>query len=338
MKKRLLSHEVTSATRRTASVWILFILLCAVSMQAQTNANHPGIAPSKTQAKKMSILTGFTPSPSVIYFHDVVYAHESDIDLHLQIVKPDTQAGVKLPCIIYIQGSAWFKQNCYAKIPVLSEFCKRGYVIASVEYRPSTTATYPAQIQDVKTAVRFMRKNAEKYNVDTANLFIWGDSSGGNMSLLEALTQDEPSLDTKDYGTTSLAVNAAVAFYPVTDVLRMQEFAPDYMDHISANSPTGTLFGHIPVMENPDKVKTASPIIYVSKDKASTTAPILIMTGNRDNVVPYEQSVIMADKLEECGYRYTFYKLEGADHGSWEFWTPKTLDIVDRFFKDNLKK
>ena len=156
MKKSVISCKVISATCRTASVWILFILLCTVPVQAQINANHPGITPSKAQAKKMSTLTGFTPSPSVTYFHDVVYTHESDTDLHLQIIKPDTPAGVKLPCIIYIQGSAWFKQNCYAKIPVLSEFCEHGYVIASVEYRPSTTAAYPAQIQDVKTAVRFM--------------------------------------------------------------------------------------------------------------------------------------------------------------------------------------
>lgn len=322
------------------SIISLSLMLCCISILRAQFGQEREMAPSQAKAKKMITLTDkdLTRESSPVYRHDVVYAHESDMDLHLQVIMPEQARDKKWPCIIYIQGSAWFKQDCYAKVPSLIEFSKRGYVIASVEYRPSTTATYPAQIQDVKTAVRFMRKNAARYGVDTDNMFIWGDSSGGNMSLLECLTPDNRALDTDQFGTESLHVNACVAYYPVTDVLRMQEFAPDYMDHISANSPTGVLFGKIPVMENPEKVKIASPIIYVTKEKAASTAPILIMTGNRDRVVPFEQSVIMADKLEECGYDYTFYKIEGADHGSWEFWTDEAFDIVDGFFKSHIRK
>lgn len=295
------------------------------------------IEPSTAKAKKMEVLKDFSKSNTAVYLHDVVYRRASDMDLHLQITMPEQPSARKpLPCVVYIQGSAWFKQNCYDKVPLLLDFCKRGYVVASVEYRPSTTAIFPAQIQDVKSAIRFLRDNAKKYGVDVDNIFVWGDSSGGNMSLLECLTQDQPTLDTDDYGKTSIAVNACVAFYPVTDVLRMQEFAPKHMNHISKDSPTGTLFGHIPVMENPDIVKVVSPIIYVDRTKAASTAPILIITGNKDRVVPFEQSVIMADKLEENGYRYSFIKIEGGDHGSWEFWTTTVLDRVDTFFKQNV--
>ncbi len=322
---------------------ILSILLVAWCFTNITHAQSEfgrDMEPSKAEAKKMRTLTekDFSKgNPSPVYLHDVVYRQTGDMDLHLQIMLPDFSRDKKWPCIIYIQGSAWFKQDCYAKVPTLLEFSKRGYVIGSVEYHPSTVAAFPAQIQDVKTAVRFMRKNADKYGVDVNNIFIWGDSSGGNMSLLETLTQDVPELDTDEYGTESLAVNACMAYYPVTDVVRIQEFAPEHMDHISADSPTGVLFGRIPVLENADKVKIASPVIYVSPEKAATTSPILIMTGNRDRVLPFEQSVIMADKLEECGYNYTFYKIEGADHGSWEFWTPEVLDIVDNFLKSHIR-
>lgn len=317
----------------------LFLVACSVSLLHAQPWGGYEMKPSQAKSKKMITLTDkeLTRESSPVYMNDVVYAHESDMDLHLQVVMPEFAQGKKWPCIIYIQGSAWFKQNCHAKVPLFLEFSKRGYVIASVEYRPSTTAAYPAQIQDVKTAVRFMRKNADRFGVDVDNLFVWGDSSGGNMSLLECLTQDNPELDTDQFGTESLHVNACAAFYPVTDVLRIQEFSPDHMDHVSANSPTGVLFGKIPVMENAEIVKSASPIIYVTPEKAASTAPILIMTGNKDRVVPFEQSVIMADKLEECGYDYTFYKIEGADHGSWEFWTNETLNIVDNFFKKHLK-
>jgi acetyl esterase/lipase len=310
------------------------LMLCSLQVSAQFGG---GGEPSKAKAKVMTTLTKFTQTSSPMYMNDVVYAHASDMDLHLQIVMPEMAFGKKWPCVVFIQGSAWFKQECHSRMPVFSDFSKRGYVVASVEYRPSTTAIYPAQIQDVKTAVRFLKKNAARYGVDTTNVFIWGDSSGGNMSLLECLTQDVPSLDTKDYGTGSLAVNGCVAFYPVTDIIHLRDYSHS-MDHESPNCPEGVLFGRVPVMENADKMKTASPIEYVSKEKASRTAPILIMTGNNDHVLPFEQSVAMADKLEACGYDYKFYKLDGADHGSWQFWTPETLDIVDQFFKAHIKR
>ena len=320
------------------------LLIVALLLTSQTAFGQWGqfksIEPSTAKAKVMTTLDQFTYSDDLQYptYRDVVYANRDSMDLHVRIITPGIRSEKPLPCIYFVQGAAWFKQNLDQKLSYLMGFSQRGYIIAMIEHRPSTTAKYPAQIQDVKSAVRFVKDNADKYHIDVNNMFIWGDSSGGNMALLEILTQDIPSLDTPgEYGKQSLAVNACVAFYPVTDVLRMQEFAPDYMDHISENSPTGTLFGHIAVMENPDIVKTVSPIEYVTKEKAATTAPIIIVTGNRDNVVPYEQSVIMADKLEANGYDYKFYKIEGGDHGSKEFWSVEVSNLVDNFFKAHMK-
>ena len=322
-----------------SSILIAALLLCSQSAFGQWG-QFKSINPSQAKAKVMTTLDHFTYSDDMQYptYQDVVYAHRDSMDLHVRMITPGIRAEKPLPCICFIQGAAWFKQDLDQKLSYLLGFSQRGYVIAMIEHRPSTTAKYPAQIQDVKSAVRFVRNNADKYHVDPVNIFVWGDSSGGNLALLETLTQDIPTLDTpEEYGRQSLAVNACVAFYPVTDVLRMQEFAPDYMDHISADSPTGTLFGHIAVMENPDIVKAVSPIEYVSLEKAAATAPILIVTGNRDNVVPYEQSVIMADKLEDCGYDYKFYKIEGGDHGSREFWSIEVSALVDDFFKAHMK-
>jgi acetyl esterase/lipase len=320
------------------------LLIAALLLTSQAAFGQWGqfksIEPSTAKAKVMTTLDQFTYSDDLQYptYRDVVYANRDSMDLHVRIITPGIRSEKPLPCIYFVQGAAWFKQNLDQKLSYLMGFSQRGYIIAMIEHRPSTTAKYPAQIQDVKSAVRFVKDNADKYHIDVNNMFIWGDSSGGNMALLETLTQDVPSLDTpEEYGKQSLAVNACVAFYPVTDVLRMQEFAPDYMDHISANSPTGTLFGHIAVMENPDIVKTVSPIEYVTREKAATTAPIIIVTGNRDNVVPYEQSVIMADKLEANGYDYKFYKIEGGDHGSKEFWSVEVSNLVDNFFKAHMK-
>jgi acetyl esterase/lipase len=327
--------KVLQIMKKITVITSLSLMLC-LTMNAQPG-NDLSAKPSQAQAKQMTTLTQFTNTADPVYMHDVVYRHASDMDLHLQVIMPQMAFGKKWPTVVYIQGSAWYKQDCYAGIPKLMRFAQRGYTVVSVEYRPSTTASYPAQIQDVKSAVRYVRDNATRLGVDTNNIFIWGDSSGGNMSLLETLTQDQPQLDTEDYGKTSIKVNACVAYYPVTDILALKKY-PSNWDHESGNSPEGTLFGHVKVSENADKIQTASPVIYLDKKKALKTAPILIMTGNCDRVLPFEQSVEMADKLEELGYRYKFYKIEGGDHGSWQFWTPEAFTIVDNFLRANMKR
>ncbi len=322
-------------------LFIILALATTAQLSAQLVPNFPStpFEPSQAEAKVMTTLSDIPQDavPSINYHHDVVYDHQSDMDLVLQIMTPAVPRGTTLPCVLFIQGAAWYAQAIYSRVPTLIDFAKRGYVVASVQHRPSTTANFPAQIQDIKSAVRFLRMNARRYGIDPENLFVWGDSSGGNLSLLLALTADQPQLDGEAYGTESVEVNACVAYYPVTDVLRMQEFERGNWDHISENSPTGTLFGGIKVLENPDIVSAVSPIIYVTSERAASAPPILMITGNSDRTVPFEQSVLMADKMEECGYDYRFYKIEGADHGSYEFWTPTILDMVDAHFRAHLK-
>ena len=97
------------------------------------------------------------------YFHDVEYANVDGIPLHLQIIKPFTRNEPEkiYPCIVFVQGSAWMKQDVYAKIPMLARLAGKGYVIAVVEYRHSGQAPFPAQALDARNAVRFMRKNSK---------------------------------------------------------------------------------------------------------------------------------------------------------------------------------
>ncbi|RPD44064.1 alpha/beta hydrolase [Paracnuella aquatica] len=240
-----------------------------------------------------------------------------------------------MPCIVYVQGSAWMKQDVYHNLPQLAEFAKRGYVIAIVEYRPSSVAKFPAQLQDAKTAIRFMRANADTFNIDVDNVFVWGDSSGGHTALMVGLTQNNPELDTKDLDQYSIKVNAIVDFYGPTDITQMN-YEPSTWDHISAESPEGKLIGGKNVLENKPEAAPTNPINYVKDPK--TAAPILIMHGSKDRLVPFKQSVLMADALESKKYRYQFYQLKGADHGSSEFWTKQAFDIVDNFLQQNMVK
>lgn len=323
--------------------FILWALACVFSthLVAQNNRLIPPIQQSyedfpESQAthKAMKVLTITKDITQTNYRHDVKYITRDGLDLTLQILKPKNAKG-KLPCIVYVQGSAWFKQDVYGNIPQLAEFAKRGYIIAIVEYRPSTVAKFPAQLQDTKTAIRFIRKNAETYGVDADNIFVWGDSSGGHTALMVGLTQNNAELDTEDYKDFGIKVNGIIDFYGPTDISQMN-YAPSTMDHTQAKTPEGMLIGGKNVLENLEEAAKTNPINYLKDFK--NAAPILILHGSKDRLVPFQQSVLLADALKKNNYAYEFYQLKGADHGSSEFWTKEIFNIVENFLKVNSYK
>ena len=114
----------------------------------------------------------------VIYHHNVEYAEIDGEKLHLQILRPLTrnQPDMVCPCVVFVQGSAWFKQDVYAQLPRLAKLAERGYAVAVVEYRHSGIAPFPAQIMDARNAVRFLRVHAEEYRIAPEKIVIAGDS------------------------------------------------------------------------------------------------------------------------------------------------------------------
>ena len=135
----------------------------------------------------------------VTYHPDVPYATAGTTTLHLQILVPQTRNqtdATTYPCMVHVQGSAWMKQDRTALVPTLSRIAERGFVVAIVEYRHSGIASFPAQIQDARNAVRFMRANAAQYHVDADNLFLSGCSSGGQVALLAAVAHAADRTDT----------------------------------------------------------------------------------------------------------------------------------------------
>ncbi len=264
------------------------------------------------------------------YSPDVEYAKIGDRSLRMNIVSPASGNG-PFPLIVYIQGSGWLPQNLYTAIPQLSDFAHHGYVVASVEYRPSNEAKFPAQIQDVKAAIRYLRANADSYQIDPDRVGVWGDSSGGHLAALVGTSEGVEKFKTADHKNQSDGVSAVVDFYGPTDFLQMSKY-PSTVDHDAANSPESMLVGG-PIQENKEKVREANPITYISKDR--TLPPFLIMHGDQDELVPFNQSVLLYNALKGAGQDVTFYKVKGAGHGV-RFWTEDVLDTVQKFFDANL--
>ena len=261
---------------------------------------------------------------NIDYKPNVVYASKDNIDLTLQILVPrllEVDTNARYPLIVYIQGSAWRKQNVYRNLIALGDFARRGYVVAIVEYRPSDIAVFPAQIEDTRDAIKFMIDNADKYNADTNNLFVWGDSSGGHTSLFTAIPLS-------DDDNTIPNINAIISYYPPTDLLEMRN-DPLGSTTGDADSPEGILIGRKNVYDFPEEAKRISPYYEISK--VSNMPPIFLAHGTADSVVPFSQSKILADKLKEENRIYEFYAIKDADHGDWQFWTRDMFDLVENF-------
>lgn len=266
---------------------------------------------------------------SCTYRPDVVYATYGDVERRLQIIMP-YQGGYKFPLVVFVQGSAWRKQDRYAAIPNLSHIASKGYVIASVEIRDTDIAQFPASVEDVKCAIRFMRKHAEEYGLDPNRVAVWGDSSGGHLALMTGLTIG--GYNNGLYGEQSDEVSAVVDYYGVTDLLTLGKYN-DILDHDAADSPEGLLVGGR-VKDHIELARKASPI---HQDLDKELPPILIMHGDSDQVVHVNQSIEMYKALKEHGRRVLFYKVAGADHGT-GFWNPQVLDITEKFLSVNLRR
>ena len=284
-------------------------------------------------------------------FHtDVVYAQREPEDwyvdpvgctLKMHILEPIVHTGVpeeekkkerKWPCIVYIQGSAFHKQWLWDHISRHIRMAEHGYVVAIVEYRPSEMAPFPAQMQDAKTAVRFLKKHCEEYHIDVDHMAIAGDSSGGHTALMAGFTGDEGP-DTRLYGEYSAKVNCIIDLYGPT-VFSLMNYYESSQNHYDPDSPEGYEIGGKNVLEHPELADLTIPMNYLSKEKE--TPPLLLIHGGRDMLVPFNQSCQLYNYMRELGKEVTFYKIQDGSHGSLGFDNDRILGIVLDFLKSHI--
>ena len=265
----------------------------------------------------------------------VPYATKAGRTLHLQFVMPPEAAPWSTktyPLVVFVQGSAWLEQQVGARIPALAAVAERGYVVAFVEYRPSSISTFPAQVRDVRTALRYLQAHAAEFHIEPGPVALWGDSSGAHTAVLTALTRDDPYFSDEPVDAPVPEIFAVVDYYGPSDISRMNE-EPSIMDHHGADSPEGQLIGGVDVLDNPELAHRTVLMTHIGDGRG--LPPFLVMHGSKDRLVPFGQSVMLVEALREAGQNVTFYKLAAADHGDPSFWKPATLDLVVDFIERN---
>ena len=268
-----------------------------------------------------------------MYIPDVEYMKVDGISRVLQILVPRKRVmeNEQYPLIVYVQGSAWHKQNIYQHVGQLNYLCKQGFVVAIVQYRESDLAPFPAQIEDTKTAIRFLKKHREEYYIDDQNVFLFGDSSGGHVALLAGLTAKLDIMDSDLYKEYTNDVCAIIDFYGVVDIT-MEDGFPTTENHQQPDSPEGYLIGRKNVLDNLEIARQTNPMNYLDGD----IPPILIVHGTKDRLVAFKQSVKLYKTLKEKNKEVIFYRMKGADHGGPMFFCEEMLDEVIKFIKKNI--
>ncbi len=241
--------------------------------------------------------------------HDnLPYITRNGIDLLLDLHLPDVPTGAPRPAIVYVYGGGWSGGN---KTTSSNDWLvEAGFVTASIDYRLTDVAPFPAQIHDVKAAIRWLRANAARYGVDPNRIGVWGSSAGGHLSALCAVTNDDPWYDGEGNEGFSSAVQAAVPICPPTDFL-IDWYAVGGMPvHAEAERcMTGLLGGSIP--DSPPLAHKASPLWQVH----TGAAPQLVIQGTVDDLVPAGQVRAYVAALRHSGAPVEYREYASEGHG-----------------------
>ena len=313
----------------------------------------------------------------VVYTPDVVYAHRDCGDLLLQVLSPvpptlprpeenfynpikekfarwhkeggtnwDAPASParRFPLIVDCPGSGWAGADGHRHVPYMVELAKRGFVAASISYRGTyrDNVVFPAAVQDMREALRFLRANAEAFHIDPDRVGLMGDSSGGNTAAMAALANGHvlgfPGLpfDIGGHLDQETGVKACCCVYGPVDLINLVEDRIAEGKKLRPEEVPGQPFECMEIWQeqyvaDPAKyLRAASPICYV--DSAKKLPPFLFVQGDDDPIIPMAQGLRLCDALVSRGGRAEFVKVAGAGHGT-GVWSAEMLDYVGKFFK-----
>ena len=292
---------------------ILLVLFVTLGLQAQAQREQPP----------------FQPPAAVEMKADVVYASYGPRQMHLDMYLPKDSNG-PFPAVVWVHGGGWQGGDKTRFRRQAALLAAKGFACACIEYRLSGEAKFPAAIHDVKASVRWLRAHAAEYKINRDKIGAAGGSAGGHLVCLLGTTGGVRDLEGNGGNAEySSAVQAVVGLYPAADLVKTGKRDPQ--------SAAGSLYLFLgkTYAAAPELWAKASPLTYVGKDDP----PFLLMHGDQDKLVPYEQSVALADKLKAAGVQTDLFVAPGAPHGfaNQPKWFQDSLDRIERFLSRTLQ-
>ncbi|WP_426671756.1 alpha/beta hydrolase fold domain-containing protein [Mucilaginibacter sp. McL0603] len=298
---------------------VLFLIGCALTLllnhtSAQTFSPIKDVFP-----------TGTIPYDNIPYANDTLKKHLLDIYL------PPTGKS-NYPVVIWVHGGAWMSNDKYADMGymknTLKGFIDSGYAVASIDYRWSTMAVFPAQIQDCNQAVEFLYQNAAKYKLDKDRFALIGFSAGGHLASLLGLSNNKNVKDFYHDGKKpGFKIKLVLDFYGPSDLLTLK--GNDIKD---PRNPITLLLGGM-VADNTAKAKKASPVTYIDKNDP----PFLIVQGEKDESVNPDQSISLSQHLKDAGVKNDLIIVPNAPHYGEMFDAPDIRKKIFEYLSEFLK-
>ncbi len=247
-------------------------------------------------------------------------------NLYMDLIVPKTMEGhEKMPAVVWVCGGAYMVMDRSVWLPEMMSFARAGFVVASVDYRTSNEVCFPEPLQDVKTAVRYLKAHAEEYCIDPDHIFIMGESAGGTMASLVGTTAGIKEYDRGPYLEYDSSVAGVVDYYGLVTLNKN-------LSGLTGAVPDYAIEAFLGVRYSEKTAREASAADHVD----SSTPPFMILHGTEDDVVPIAQSDTMYKKLEEAGVEAEFLIVEGASHGDDLFYQEEMTDRVISFLKRHL--
>ncbi len=274
--------------------------------------------------------------PGIIWDFDVPYIQDGDEAQRLDIYYPEKPPKEPLPLIVHIHGGGWMGGS---KFPCdVRRMTAQGYVVASVEYRFSQKAKFPAQIQDCQAAIRWLRANAKRYHINPDKVGVVGGSAGGHLSALVGVTGGKKVFAAigGNEGQSDAVACVVDIFGPknFASVIEQAEKDPNVKNIFKFNTPSDPYSELIGAkLSDKEKTSAVSPITYVDK----SCPPTLILHGTHDALVPYAQSEEFAAAMTKSGASVWLQKFPGGGHGGGAFGKPSVVLLMKNFFDKHLQ-
>lgn len=262
---------------------------------------------------------------------DIVYSKASGQELKLALVTPwgSKEKKEPLPLVVFVQGSGFKSPNIGYELAQLAFYARNGIAVATVTHRNGLEGNpFPAYLQDVKTAIRFLRRQEKEFNIDGARIGIFGTSSGGNAALLAGLTGDDSRYKTDEYSEESDAVRLVVECFGPTNL-------EPVLEYIAADpNPEKNVFHALAGKRDIKQLlHEISPVNHVEAGRAYP--PFLLVHGSRDSTVPYQQMLTMFRRLHDAGADVQAVCVDGAPHEG-SFWSWELHETILGFIKEKI--